>query len=94
MGFTDPLRLELEAQWRSRLQVAQQQYYQASAKYRQVVEEHIQRLTPTPDGAFAVSQAAKAEVAARREYMRVLEIFSPLVVHGKMPEVHGKVPEE
>ncbi len=85
-----PTRLELEAAWRAKVQVAQQRYYEAAAKYREVVEERVGRLPPTPDGALAVRRAAKAEQAAGREYMRVLhifsQIFSQLVVHWNVPE--------
>jgi len=86
MGPTDERRRRLEAHWRSVLQGAQQRYYEATTKYRETVEERVQILAPTPDGAFAVRQAAIAEVAARREYARVLHIFTDLVVSGKEPK--------
>ena len=56
------------------------------SKYQEVVEDRVQRMAPTSDGALAVRQAAIADVAARREYMRVLHIFTQLAVHGKMPK--------
>jgi hypothetical protein len=86
MGDPCMTRLALEATWRARVQVAQQRYYEACAKHQEVVEERRQRLTCTPDGALAVRKAAKAEVAARREYMRVLHIFTQFVVHGQEPK--------
>ena len=87
MAHFRPLtRLGVESQWRARVQAAQQRYYEAAANYQQTVEERVRRLAPTQDGAFAVRQAARAEAAARREYLRVLQVFNELFQHGKEPK--------
>ena len=66
--------------------MAQLRFHEGSVKYQQTAEERVQCVAPTADGALAATEAAKAQAAARREYMRLLQIFSELVVHGRVPE--------
>jgi hypothetical protein len=41
---------------------------------------------PGPDGRFALHLALQEESAARAKYMRVLRIFTRLILHGTPPE--------
>ena len=85
MNFTDPQRLDLEAHWRIMLKAAQERFSEAAAKHREAVEERRHGLARAPGGAFAVTQAAKAKAAARREYNRVLHVYTELFAYAKEP---------
>lgn len=78
-------RQELEDRWRSRVTQAQAQYKQAVAKYYTLSQERREGLTPSPDGLPVVSKAHQEEAAALQEYVRVLRIFTDLIVQGRMP---------
>jgi hypothetical protein len=43
-------------------------------------------LEPDPDGRFALNLALQEESAARTEYMRVLKVYTELILHGTPPE--------
>ncbi len=81
-GFT---RVQLEALWSSRVKEARQHYTAAAEKSKAVLEERTESLLPSADGAFAFRQSTRLEAAAFSEYRRTLEIFTRLVVHGKVP---------
>jgi len=78
--------VSLEELWRSKVQAARQRFCEASARCRDAIGERLEALAPAPDGDYAVRRAAKEEAAALHEYMRVLQIFTDLVVHEKAPE--------
>lgn len=69
--------LELEGLWRSSVSAAQGRYSDGVAKHRQALKEQRQSLRP--DRTYAVRNAARAESAARREYIRSLESFKEFV---------------
>jgi hypothetical protein len=50
-----------------------------------MAQERKALLTPGPDDDLALRLAKKAETDALAEYRRVLEIFTDLIVRGKMP---------
>jgi hypothetical protein len=81
----DPTRTELEDLWYLKVQEAKRQYNDATAKWREALEEQQQSPVPSPDGNYAVRRAAKTEAVARLEYARVLQIFMDLVIKGKVP---------
>jgi hypothetical protein len=81
-----PSREELENLWRTRLDKAADRYNTAKKTYRLVADEDRQGLTPSPDGRYAIRQARQEEAAARAEYIRVLRIFTDLILHGKIPK--------
>ena len=86
--MTSPIsvtRLEMETTWLSKVQAAQRRYRVASAKYRRALEEHKQFSLPSPDGVFALRQAAQAEAAALHQYTRTLKVFTDLIVDAKLP---------
>jgi hypothetical protein len=43
-------------------------------------------LEPDPDGRLALYRALHEESAARTEYMRLLTIYTELILHGMPPE--------
>jgi uncharacterized protein (UPF0548 family) len=83
-------RQALEDLWRQRTTAALREYREAKAATAVVKMEHSHGLTPTPDGGLAWTQALKTEIAAMREYCRVLDIFNGLVIYGKAPPPEAK----
>ena len=84
-----PFRHEVEAAWRERVDRARSRYEEKLAMRRQMVGERLEwpiSLSPDPDGRFALNQALKEESAARTEYMRILRIYTELILHGTPPE--------
>ena len=88
-----PSRRKLEAEWHQRLKRARAFYEEKVAVCKQMLAERsvwpINR-QPDPDGRFALHLALQEESAARTEYMRVLRIFTRLILHGTAP---GEDPE-
>ncbi|HEV3199871.1 MAG TPA: hypothetical protein VGZ73_18335 [Bryobacteraceae bacterium] len=56
------------------------------AQFRTASEEFRTHHVPSPDGGFSVHLAIAAESTARKEYMRVLRLFTDLVLYGKIPD--------
>ena len=81
----NPFRAELEALWRKRLDEAADRHEVAKQNLRKVLDNLNQGLPTPPDGSDAVRQAALEETAARNEHMRMLKIFSDLLLHDKTP---------
>ena len=85
MGDQKQSRAELQQVWRTRLTESRTSYDLSVAQCRKVLKEQKFGM-PAPDGSFAVRQAHLQESAARNDYMRVLQIFTDLVVRGKIPD--------
>ena len=85
MGEQKQSRAELEQLWRTRLSESRSRYDLSVAQCRNVMAEQKFGM-PAPDGSFAVRQALTHESAARNEYMTILQIFTDLVVRGKIPD--------
>jgi len=77
---------DVEELWRSRLAAAKAGYETAVAQFRTASEDFRSNHTPSPDGGFSVHLAIAAESSARKEYMRVLRLFTDLVLYGKIPD--------
>jgi hypothetical protein len=75
---------ELEDVWRERLREARLKYQEASKAFRATWGEHFEKGL-TADPTLAIEQARNVETAALSEYMRVLRVFTDLIVHGKLP---------
>jgi hypothetical protein len=75
---------ELEDFWRERLREARLKYEEASKAFKATWGEHFEKRL-TADPTIAILRARDIEVQALSEYMRVLKIFTDLVVHGKLP---------
>ena len=88
MGEQKQSRAELEQLWRTRLSESRSSYDLSVAQCRKVMAEQRGLGMPAPDGSFAVRQALTHESAARNEYMTILQIFTDLVVRGKIPDGH------
>ncbi len=78
-------RNQLEDLWRRRTCDALARYQDARTRYREILRERQEGLIPSPDGAYARTQAHHAECSALKEYRRVLSIFTNLVVKGQRP---------
>lgn len=75
---------ELEESWRLRLEEALCQYHATRDEYHSLLAGVPDGVPPNPDGALA--RARQAESMALAEYRRVLQIFTDLTIHGKLPE--------
>jgi hypothetical protein len=78
-------RKDLEELWRGRLADAKASYEIAVTQFRTASEDFRAHCTPSPDGGLSVHLAIVAESRARKEYMRVLRVFTDLLVYGKAP---------
>jgi hypothetical protein len=76
----------LEDFWRAKTQDAMNVCRGATAERQKAVQERMALLTLSPDDCLAVRLAIEAETDALAEYRRVLEIFTDLVVRGKIPQ--------
>jgi hypothetical protein len=81
------MRQTLADRWRERVNAALTQYHTAKEAAR--AAKDLVSEAPAPDGLFAFRKAVRVETAARKEYMRVLTIYSNLVIHGKVPDEPG-----
>ena len=79
-------RSELEDRWRARLSDAKRGHDVASAQFRAAAAQHRALGLISSDGNLALHQALVAEAKARQEYIRILRIFTDLVVHGRVPD--------
>jgi len=81
-----PSQIEVENRWRARLAEAKRNHDQAVCQFRRAAEVYRVREIPASDGSLGLHQAISIESSARREYIRVLRLFTDLVVHGKVPK--------
>jgi len=72
--------------WRGRLLDARKKYELAATEAKTAGTDFTQGTLPTPDGNQHMVNTLRAETSARKEYMRVLQIFTDLVVSGKRPD--------
>jgi hypothetical protein len=86
MGDQRQLRAEVEQVWRARLADSRRKYDLSVAQCRNALAEQKRFAMPAPDGSFAVRQALLRESTARDEYMRVLKVFTDLVIRGTIPD--------
>ncbi|MBZ5622870.1 MAG: hypothetical protein LAQ69_29665 [Acidobacteriia bacterium] len=77
---------DVEELWRDRLSEAKARYEIAVARFRTAAEDVRTRHTPGPDGSFSVHLAIAEESSARKEYMRVLRVFTDLLLNGRIPD--------
>jgi CheY-like chemotaxis protein len=77
-------RENLEEAWRLMLEGKQEQYRTAREHFATLLKGLQDGISPDLEGAMA--QASQAESQALTEYVRVLQIFTELTVHGKVPE--------
>jgi hypothetical protein len=81
---TQPKR-ELERIWREKLRTARDRYREATVAFQKTWDENFD-LHLAVDPTHAIQQARKIESEALDQYVRVLKIYTDLVLHGKIPE--------
>ena len=79
-------RKRAEQIYREKLRQAQNRYQFATAQIRQLQAEYSTGSVPSADGDFALRNALRNENDARSDYMRVLRVFTQLILHGEQPE--------
>jgi hypothetical protein len=77
---------ELEQAWQTRVRVAKQRYEESSREFIRLAGDLKNGRYQPPDCSEVLRQARQRECFALDEYMRILQIFSDLVVNGKLPE--------
>jgi hypothetical protein len=77
--------LEIEEHWRNRLTSAEERLAKAVAESKRVLADFQEGSMVPPDGSLAVRNARLEESSSRKEYMRVLRIFTDLTLYGKVP---------
>ena len=76
--------LGLQDTWRAKLAAAENAYHDAAGRVQVLLQEHTS-LAATPDLIPGLRQAREQKAAARAEYLRILRIFTDLVLRGKAP---------
>lgn len=74
-----------ELLWKRRVQVARERYDAAASHLNRVLSAGNAGFLQEPDGVLAVRDARLKESMARSEYMRVLRIFTELVLDRRLP---------
>ena len=80
-------RQTLEDRWRRQVHFAYSRYEAAKGAVDEARE--LRADAPSPDGVFALKHARRIETAALTEYKRVLQIFTDLLIDGKIPPEKG-----
>lgn len=78
------IREQIEAIWREKLHQAEQAYGTALAHTQKVQAEYDSM--PPSDGNLALEKAFRQQSQAMDEYVRVLQTFTRLILHGEQPE--------
>ena len=71
--------------WRGRLNEAKEKYTLAAIHCKDAGQDLVDGALPTPDGGVNYRYALRSESTARREYLRILRIYTDLVVDSKRP---------
>jgi hypothetical protein len=72
--------------WRGRLLEARKKYDLSVTEVKTAGTDFTAGTLPAPDGSQHMVNSLRAETIARKEYLRILQIFTDLVVSGKSPE--------
>ena len=78
-------RQALEEMWRDRLHEAEDRFRNASELYRQLQQQLHSGSVRASVSKRELQEALRLENVARLEYMRVLQIFTRLVLRGVQP---------
>jgi hypothetical protein len=81
-----PDNSDLEALWKRRLVDSRTRWQFAREIVNDVREENRRGEIPSPDGTFAYWQALRNERLAWVHYRHVLNVFTALTEHGKIPD--------
>ena len=77
---------DIEERWRKRLADARRRHDHSVEAFRDAAEVYRAQEIPFPDGGLRLHKALMAESAARREYIRVLRLFTDLILYGQIPK--------
>lgn len=78
-------RQALEEMWRDRLHEAEDRFRNASEQYRRLQQQHQTGGVQAAVSKRELQEALRLENETRLEYMRVLQIFTRLVLRGVQP---------
>jgi hypothetical protein len=77
---------ELEIVWRERMKDAYGIYLERQTEAHELSTRTAVLDSFGPDGVFAIRQARSRELAALKEYVRIVRIYTNLVLHGIKPD--------
>lgn len=80
-----PSRVRLGTLWRDRLKTAKERYDAAAATSQAAIKTFQEQALPPPDGGANLISALKAERISRSEYLRILRLYTDLLLSGKTP---------
>jgi hypothetical protein len=75
----------MEDRWHKRLADARREHERAVEQFRHAAEIYRVQEIPFPDGGLALHRAIAAESLTRKEYIRVLRLFTDLILNGQSP---------
>ena len=78
-------REEWEDLWRRRLETATEAQRRAAAEVKRIIESKGSGALSGPDGEFALQQALRVEGRTRADFVRVLRIFTDLILRRSKP---------
>ena len=78
----EPTHTELSLFWSSKLVEAKARYQRMAARFREAAEERERILMANTEGGDATRRALEEELAALREYRRVMTVFTAVVLQG------------
>jgi len=78
-------RIDMEDRWHKRLADARREHERAVEQFRHAAEIYRVQEVPFPDGGLALHRAIAAESLTRKEYIRVLRLFTDLILNGQSP---------
>ena len=67
------------------MRLERERYTKAQAAFRATWEEHFEKYLTGDDPTLAIQQARRVESQALEEYMRVLKVFTDLVLRARIP---------
>jgi hypothetical protein len=79
-------RGEVEAFWSARLKAAREKTEECSREFAKTIEESNEGLFERADGSEAIRIACRRETLALDDYIRVLQIYTNLVIRGTVPD--------
>lgn len=92
--MADPDVSALQALWRSRLDDARLRLDCARNYFKETKQDFASGDISAPVEYYAIQQALRAEMAALKEYSRILAIFNDLTLHGKIPNEDSMLLED
>jgi hypothetical protein len=72
--------------WAERVEAARSTYYSAESQLRQAIAGQKKWPFAEPHGSALIEAARLQTLATRNEYLRLLKIFSELLVSAEVPE--------